>query len=551
MLVLIDGRSAYTPLWAGVHWPIQDTLLEDVDRIEVIRGPGATVWGANAENGVINIITRPASETHGTYASVASGNVDRALAGARFGGGSGTLDYRAYVKATRREPQFHSDGREFDTWRMGQAGGRVDWHRDRDEVSVTADAYVADLGESVRVATFAPPASFLVDDPVNLHGGNVNARWRRSLSADSDVIVQAYWDHTYRLGTDFGERRDTFDVDAVHRWQPGERQKIVWGIGARTSPGRIVQTYAFSDFQPHDQTLNLVSGFAQDSVSVLAQRLTFVGGLKLEHNSYSGLEAQPSGRVLWRPSEHQTVWGEVTRAVRIPSRVDEDISVALLARPAPPLYAILSGNHDLEAERVIGAEAGYRALAGPRLYVDLTVFHNDYANIIDLGKPTIEARTTDAVDYTAFVFPFVNAVAGVTRGTEIAPDWQPTDRLRVRGSYSLVNIDLHESAIGNDTTLPTLAGSTPRHQVVAQALVTGPWRMQIDPVYRYVSRRAALSVPAYHTADLRLAREVGGGLQLSVVGQNLLQPHHAEWARDPGPTVEIRRSVYVRVTWRR
>jgi iron complex outermembrane receptor protein len=551
VLVLIDGRTAYTPLWAGVHWPIQDTVLEDVDRIEVIRGSGGTIWGANAENGVINIITKSSRDTHGVYASAAAGNVDQAIGAVRFGGSHGPgFDYRVYGKGIKRGPQFHTDGREFDTWNMGQAGFRLDWQRPRDQVTVQGDAYNADLGESVRVSTFAPPNVALVDDPVDLNGANVVAKWHRSIDHGSDLTVQAYVDHTYRLGTDFGERRTTVDVDAIHHWQPSRRHDVIWGAGARTSPSRVVQTYAFSNFTPHEQTLNLFSAFAQDSVAIVPRRLTATGGVKFEHNTYTGLETQPSGRLTWTLSEQRTLWGAVTRAVRIPSRVDEGITVIGLVSPTPPppLYAVITGNRSLDAERVIGSEIGYRTLVAPAVYLDVTGFDNHYDNLVDLGVPTVRAQTTDALAYTAFVFPWINGLKGVTKGIEVAPDWHPSTTVRFRGSYSYLDIDLlPKGGNAQQTLLPALEAS-PHHRVTLQARFDVGRGLQVDPVYRFVSERGTSGIPGYHTADLRLAIPAASHFVVSVVGQNLLQSHHPEWARDPGPPVEIRRSGYVRIT---
>lgn len=512
VLVLIDGRAAYTPLWAGVHWPIHDTLLEDVDRIEVIRGPGGTIWGANAMNGVINIITRSAQASRGVYASAAAGNVDNGIVGFRYGGRAGQTDYRMYAKATSRDPQFHPDGREFDTWAMGQAGFRVDWGRRSDQVTLSGDAYRAELGES----------------------------------------VQAFVDHTYRLGTDFGERRTTVDVDALHRSRAGARHTITWGLGARTSPSRVTQTYAFSDFSPHQHTLNQFSGFVEDAFTLVPGRLTVSGGAKLAHDSYSGLNVQPSGRVLWTPTPRQSAWAAVTRAVRTPSRVDSDISVSILLQPSPSTYAVISGNRDLKSETNLGWEAGYRHLLRDVFYFDIALFRNRYGRLVDLGVPRPETRTTDGLTYNALVVPWVNGIEGSTSGVEIAPEWMPTRALRLRGTYSYLNVDLEPTAAnGLQATLPTLEGGTPRHQVTLQALTTVGPGLQIDPVYRYVGARDALGIPAYHAVDLRIGIPLSRGFALSVVGQNLLDPRHAEWARDPGPTVEIRRSAYVRLIWRR
>jgi iron complex outermembrane receptor protein len=550
VLVLIDGRSAYTPLWAGVHWPIQDTLLEDVERIEVIRGPGGTIWGANAQNGVINIITKSSRETRGIYASVAAGNLDEAIGGVRVGGGRGNLHYRGYVKGTKRGPQYHTDGREFDTWAMGQAGFRLDWERPRDAVMISGDAYTAELGESVRVNTFAPPAAFLVDDPVDLDGFNLLTQWKRTLGPDSSFSIQGYVDHTYRLGTDFGERRTTWDVDGIHQWTISGRHAITWGAGARTSPSRIIQTYSFSDFIPHDHTFNLFSVFAQDVFTVVPRRLSVTAGVKFEHNTFSGKDVQPSARVLWTPSDRQSIWGGVTRGVRTPSRVDEDISVTFLVNPNPLTYGVLRGNTELEPEETVSLEAGYRTLLTPTLFIDATVFRNRHENIVDLGPISAGSATTDGVTYSALTLPWANAIDGGTRGFEVVPDWQINRQVRLRGSYSYLNVDLTpRQAGGLRFTLPVFAGA-PRHHVTIQGLASLPGGIEFDPIYRYVSPRDGQGIGSYHSVDLRLAVPLRHGFSVSVAGRNLFDAHHPEWAREPGPTVEIRRSAYVRLTWR-
>lgn len=552
VLVLIDGRSAYTPLWAGVHWPIQDTLLEDVDRIEVIRGPGATIWGANAQNGVINIITRSARETHGLYASIAAGNVDQLLAGARYGGSRGDLHYRVYGKGTKRAPQFHTDGREFDTWGMGQGGFRIDWERGRDTLRLSGDAYKAELGESVVVNTFAPPSRRVVDDPVDLDGFNLVTGWQRRFSDRSALSVRGYIDYTDRLGTDFGERRTTWDIDAVHQWSVTDRHTVTWGAGARTSPSRLIQTYSFSNFVPHEHRFNLLSAFAQDVFTVVPQRLSVTGGIKLEHNTLSGADLQPSGRVLWTPTARQSIWGAVTRGVRTPSRVDEHISVTFLIAPSPPTYGVLRGNPDLHTEATLGFEAGYRALLNSSLYLDVAAFRNRHQHIIDLGPITPTIATTEGLTYTALLLPWENAIDGYSNGFEIAPDLQVLERLRLRGSYSYLNVDLgrRRNDGGPQFSLPILRGA-PRHHVTVQGIATLSRGIEVDPIYRYVSARTGQRIPAYHALDLRINVPLTDAFSLSAAGQNLLDPHHPEWLRDPGPPVEIRRSAYIRLTWRR
>jgi iron complex outermembrane receptor protein len=285
--------------------------------------------------------------------------------------------------------------------------------------------------------------------------------------------------------------------------------------------------------------------------TVVPKRLSVTGGLKLEYNTFSGTHLQPSGRLLWTPTDRQSLWGGVTRGVRTPSRVDEDITVTFLSTVDPLVYGVLEGTDDLDPESTLGYEAGYRALLTPTLYLDVTAFRNRYEDLIDIGVPRFEPRTTDGVSYTAVVLPWANAIDGYTRGFEVAPDWQVADALRVRGSYSYLDVSLTpRRATGPRVALPIFAGA-PRHHVTVQGLATLPRRIEVDPVYRYVSERAGQGIPAYHAFDLRVGIPLTRGFSLAIAGQNLFDGHHPEWLREPGPAVEIRRSAYVRLTWRR
>jgi iron complex outermembrane recepter protein len=551
VLVLIDGRSVYTPLFAGVYWDVQNVLLEDVERIEVIRGPGGTVWGVNAVNGVINIITKSSKDTHGGLAAVSGGNVERGNGRFRYGGGYGTnVSYRVYGMAFGRAPGFHSDGDNFDDWQMGQGGFRVDWdNQKRDTLTLQGDLYKGNVGQRVNIGYYSPPASINVVGSQDVSGGNILGRWRRTMDA-GDIQVQAYYDRTYRLGPQLGETRNTFDLDFIHHITLLPRQDFIWGVGARWSPSDFIQTVATVDFLPHHQSDNIYSAFLQDQIKLVQDKLALTVGSKFEHNIYTGWELQPSARLLWTPNSHETIWASVSRAVSTPSRIDENLQLTGFTTTPLPIFLKIAGNPNFHSETLLGYELGYRRLITPRLYVDVSLFHNNYNNLTSFGEFALSVESNPSPAHLLLTLPWANGIMGSTNGGEIAPDWKATRWLELKASYSYVSLDLKNRPGNTDVgTLASDQRSSPRHQVVVQSMFNLPKRFEFDPTYRFVSALPAQSVKSYSTMDLRFGWHFAGNVEASVVGQNLFQPNHMEFGFSPGPMVGVSRSVYGQIIW--
>jgi iron complex outermembrane recepter protein len=552
VLVLIDGRSVYTPLFAGVYWQVQNVPLQDIERIEIIRGPGGTIWGANAVNGVINIITKSAAETQGGLASVSGGNVDEGIGTFQYGGEVGKLfHYRVYGMGFGRGAEFHFDNSPFDQWQTGQGGFRADWATGRDTFTVQGDTYHGYDGERVQVSSYSPPAVTTFNDPHDVSGENVLGRWKRVLQHGSDIQVQAYWDRTSRLSPQLDERRNTFDVDLLYHFTFKGRNDILLGAGARWSPDAIVPKFETLNFLPNNETDSIYSGFIQDQIALVPSTLSVVLGSKFEHNNYSGFEVQPNARLLWTPTRRQTLWASLTRAVRTPSRLDTDLSLTDLLLAKPPTFLRVVGDPNFRAEKLVGTEIGYRTLLAKKLYLDVAAFYNLYNDLYGYGNGKAFLETTPAPAHLVLQLPLANALKGITKGVEVSPDWKLTNWWELKGSYSYLYLFVHDKAAFTDS-LNTASdnGSSPHHEFEFQSQFDLPKRVQFDATLRYMSALPAQTVSAYQTADARLGWSPTKFLDLSFVGQNLFQPYHPEFGGDDGPLVGIVRSYYAQVTWK-
>ena len=556
VLVLIDGRTVYSTLLAGTYWEVQDTNMDDIDRIEVIRGPGGTIWGPNAVNGVISVITKDSKDTQGMQASAGGGNVEQGFAGFRYGGGNGSdLTYRIYGKGFTRAPEEHPDHRNFDDWRAAQAGFRMDWNIDaRDSFTVQGDIYTEEAGESVVATSYTAPYSQVVDANADLSGGNVMARWKRTVNDGNDIQIQAYYDRTNRYEPNFGERRNTFDVDFLQRLRLPWRQHVSWGLGARASLADDLEVVSGLSFLPNKRTDQLETAFVQDEISLVENRLSLIVGTKMLRTNFFNFGLEPSGRLLWTPNQKETIWAAYTHALRTPSDSEENFYLTGYIETLPngtPYFARFNANNHFAPEQLNGYEIGYRRLIGANLYIDFAGFYNHHHDLFDeeiIGAPYLE----DTPAPVHFLLPaqFGNGLLGTTKGFEIAPEWKLRDVWQLRGSYSFLQMDLEKSPHSLDVgTAPGIVGSSPRHEATIQSTFNLSKKISLDLIYRYVAALPAQLVPAYSTGDARLGWRISRGFELSLVGQNLFQPFHPEDGGDPGPLVGIRRSAYAKLTW--
>ncbi len=521
LLVLIDGRTVYTPLFSGVFWDQQDVVLADIDRIEVISGPGATLWGANAVNGVINIITRTAAETQGGSIAVDGGNFEQHAA-FRYGGTLGPSGhYRAYAKAATLDDTDRSvGGSALDAWSRQQVGFRADWNGDRDGVTLQADVYDGRSQDRGTIAGFE-------FGRIEVSGANVLGRWTRSLADGSELRIQSYFDHTERDDAlFFRPRRDTFDIDLLHGAARGAHD-LLWGGGYRRTSDDI-GTGFITTFIPSSRDLHWTNLFIQDRVQ-LRSNLDATFGLKLERNDYTGTESLPSARVAWQPADNRLVWGAVSRAVRAPSRIDRDVFY-----PGTPPFLVVGGpNFQSEVAKVL--ELGYRAQPNAALSYSVTVFRHDWDKL----------RSG-----TAIPVELENRLEGDAYGVEAWAAWNVTDRWQISGGLNTLEKDLVLEPGSTDpvgVANSTLANDADFRWALRSSLDL-PRGLQLDVSVRRVDSLPTPDVPRYTAVDGRLAWAHSERLELGVSVQNLFDDAHAEFEAEPNRS-ELPRALLLSVDW--
>jgi iron complex outermembrane recepter protein len=557
LLVLIDGRSVYTPLFAGVYWDVQDLVLEDLDRIEVIRGPGASLWGANAVNGVINITTKRAKDTQGLLISGGAGTEERGFGSIRYGGKLGeNAFYRVYGKYLNRDNSELPDGSDAnDSWFMYRGGLRFDWEpSDQNLFTLQGDIYKGDLNQTVTVPRLTAPFSASLTDEVNVAGGNVLGRWTHQFSEDSQLAFKAYYDRTERDRVVFSEKRNTFDLDLQHRFQLGDRNDFVVGLGYNITSDELRNTFAVS-FDPRERTSSLYSAFAQDEIELVRDRLRLTLGLKVEHNDYTGWEFQPNARLSWSITPKQTAWFAASRAISTPSRAEDDIRINQQVIPTiPPTLVSLFGSRDMDSKELIALELGYRIQPHDRVTLDLATFYNFYdrQRSLEGGRPE-DAFIEPTPDPLHVVVPFTidNLIKGEVFGAELASSFQPLNRWRVRVNYTAWSLQLRRKAESNDQFLEGAEDDSPNHQIGIRSLLDLPGNVELDLGVRYVDTLQNRDVPAYTAFDARIGWRPTRNWEFSVVVQSLFNDHKEfEPSYIQTDITEVQSSVYGKITFR-
>jgi iron complex outermembrane receptor protein len=554
VLVLIDGRSAYTPTSSGVYWDQQDVPLDDVERIEVIRGPGGTIWGANAVNGVINVITKNAKVTHGGLLTAGVGSGETVDGMVRYGGKLGSKgSYRVFGKYANQGSLTATDGTEAaDGWHSVHGGFRSDWDlSSRDTFTFQGDLQGASEGETINaVLSNALPQQLTFNTRTRADAGNVLGRWNRAFSSDSDMSLQFYYDGYDRFEEGGAENRRTFDLDFHEHLPFGSRHDTVWGLGYRITSDDLSPKYSKS-FVPPKKTDNLFSAFLQDEVKLL-DSVRFTIGSKVEHNAYTGVEFEPSAELVWTPTASQSLWASVARAIRQPARADTairiDVGIVPLGNGSFGVNEI-TGNPNRKAEELLSYQVGYRARLGNRLSFDLATFLNFYHHLQTDEPGTAFFTATPGPPHTVFPIISDDRAHGRTYGAEIFANWNVTSFWRISPGITFLRMRVTPDASSQNGSVGTVAGDVPNHKFEVRSQMSLPHNLRWDTTLFHVDALPDQGIPGYSRVDTGLGWRLGESLDFRLTGENLLSPGHAEFGDDTPLHTLVKRSAYLRASW--
>ncbi|MES2534896.1 MAG: TonB-dependent receptor [Pseudomonadota bacterium] len=531
LLVLIDGRSVYSPLFSGVFWDVQDVMLDDIERIEVISGPGGTLWGVNAVNGVINVITRPASQTQGGLVSIGGGNRGNDTA-FRYGGTFGDDgSYRIYGKRfDRKHTSTESGATVNDAGHNNQIGFRADWRRPRNQVTVHGNAYTGSADQPAPGAINITGTNLALG-PIDTSGANLTTRWQHLLEDDSSLSFQVYLDHTRRrVPPTFSETLNIVDMEFQHSLRPSGGHAVVWGANYRYGMDHVSNSAIFA-ILPGKVNQKWASLFVQDEIT-LRKNLELTIGARLERNDYTGNEILPNLRLAWKFAPDHLLWTAASRAVRAPSRLDSDAFI-----PGVPPY-LLNGGRTVRSEVANVYELGYRGQFGNKTSYSITAFHNVYDHL-----------RTQEVDPGRTFLIFANEMEGTASGVETWGTYQATPGWRLSAGYTALRENFRLKSGSNDLNGPGSAGKDPAHTWQLRSSFTMAPDRELDISVRHAAALSNPAVPAYTAVDARFGWKLRRDLELSITGQNLFGTRHAEY----GPLAtrsEIPTSVYLKLLWK-
>ncbi len=551
VLVLIDGRSVYSTAFSGVYWDQIDLPLDEIERIEVIRGPGGSVWGANAVNGIISIVTRSSKAMRGGVASVGSGSYTHAADGVSYSGSAGVGgSYRVWGAYNNVADSVQADGAGAgDGWQRAHAGFRSDWNLGQNSsLSVEGGLFDNQAGHTTD-SLFALPGSIPFRQNQQADGGSMLGRWTRTADNGAEQSLQVYYSAYHRTELGLPTAETSLDFDYQNRHRIGNRHEVVWGVGYRRTVTNL-SSQSWISFSPAVSVEPLYSAFVEDEVR-LTDNLWLTVGTRVEHNAFTGFDLEPSARLAWTATPNSTFWLSAGRAVRQPARAEADIDVELGSASlgaGTPAVLYLLGNPDLSAERMTDYEAGYRAQMSRSLSFDAATFISFYRDLETMEPLAPAIVPDDGTDVMELPYLYGNGAKAIDYGGELAVNWNVARRWRMSSAYSMLHVNYRLNSASMDALSRDFALCSPEYTWQIRSLLNLPARLSFDQTVTWTSRLVGNGIPPHWRLDARVARRLGESAEISLVGQNLLQPGFLEFGGQYGIVgTELPRSIFGRV----